>query len=544
MLSYKEYYSQFDVSKYAAFLEGDLEKGINPAIECCDRFSDTNKIAILWEGANGDKKEISFKELKEKSSQVANFLKQQNLRKGDFISGLLPRTPELIYVILGAWKLGVIYQPLFTAFGPRAIEQRLKKSLSKIVFTDEVNREKLNELDLDDYPKVCVLKHTENYIIAPGDLDLHSIFTEYSPHFTPIMLTGEDNFLMLSTSGTTGYPQAVAVPVKALLSFKLYMDLAVDLRASDRFWNIADPGWAYGLYYNVVGALLCGHSLTFYEGGFTPESTRRIIKEYKITNLAGSPTAFRLLMGAGDEFTNDLKGQLRAVSSAGEPLNPEVIKWFREKLDVVICDHYGQTETGMTVNNYHALKHEIVPGSMGYPLPGYRICIISEDNEELPPNTSGLLAIDMKNSPLLWFFGYYHSETPAIKDGYYRTGDSAERTSDGRFTYVGRNDDVITSAGYRIGPFDVESALVEHPAVLESAVIGKPDPERTEIVKAFVVLNKKYQASKELEEELSLFVKKKLAAHAYPREIEFIDELPKTPSGKIQRYLLRNKDRK
>ncbi|MFG1511410.1 AMP-binding protein, partial [Halobacteriovorax sp. HFRX-2_2] len=296
------------------------------------------------------------------------------------------------------------------------------------------------------------------------------------------------------------------------------------------------------LYYSVIGPLVNGNALLFYEGGFSTESTVRVIQKYKVTNLAGSPTAFRLLIGNGDEVSKAIKGQLRVVSSAGEPLNPEVINWFKNKLDVVINDHYGQTETGMTVNNHHELEHEIKPGSMGYAMPGYKVVILDENGKVAPPNTPGVIAVDIANSPIMWFKGYLKAETPAIANGFYTTGDTAEQTEDGRITYVGRNDDVITSSGYRIGPFDVESVLLEHPCVLETAVIGKPDPKRTEIVKAFVVLNKGFEASEELKEELSLFVKKGLAAHAYPREIEFIEELPKTPSGKVQRFLLKRRE--
>ena len=233
---------------------------------------------------------------------------------------------------------------------------------------------------------------------------------------------------------------------------------------------------------------------------------------------------------------------MRAVSSAGEPLNPEVINWFDKHLAAPIHDHYGQTELGMVVNNHHRLSHPVHPGSAGFAMPGYRVAVLDDEGRELPPNEPGVLAIDIEYSPLLWFKGYWQQETPAIAGGYYRTGDTVELEPDGRISFVGRSDDVITSSGYRIGPFDVESALIEHPAVVEVAVIGKPDPERTEIVKAFVVLAAGVEPSDALAEELRQFVKRRLSAHAYPREIEFIDQLPKTPSGKLQRFILRNNE--
>jgi acetyl-CoA synthetase len=286
--------------------------------------------------------------------------------------------------------------------------------------------------------------------------------------------------------------------------------------------------------------LLLGHATTFYDGPFTPESTYRLIRTRRITNLAGAPTAFRLLITAGPDAAAGIKNQLRAVSSAGEPLNPEVIRWFAEHLGAPIYDHYGQTELGMVVNNHHRLRHHVHPGSAGFAMPGYRVAVLGEQDQELPPNVPGMLAIDIARSPLLWFTGYFKQPTPAIAGGYYRTGDTVELELDGRISFVGRADDVITSSGYRIGPFDVESALIEHPAVVEAAVIGKPDRERTELVKAFVVLAAGTAPSDALAEELSLYVKRRLSAHAYPREIEFVEQLPKTPSGKLQRFLLRN----
>jgi acetyl-CoA synthetase len=315
---------------------------------------------------------------------------------------------------------------------------------------------------------------------------------------------------------------------------------AVDLRPEDRFWNIADPGWAYGLYYAVTGPLLLGHATMFFDGPFTPESTYRLIRTRRITNLAGAPTAFRLLIAAGADAAAGIKNQLRAVSSAGEPLNPEVIRWFAEHLGAPIYDHYGQTELGMLVNNHHRLRHHVHPGSAGFAMPGYRVAVLGEQDQELPPNMPGMLAIDIARSPLLWFTGYFKQPTSAIAGGYYRTGDTVELEPDGRISFVGRADDVITSSGYRIGPFDVESALIEHPAVVEAAVIGKPDRERTELVKAFVVLAAGTPPSAALTEELGQYVKRRLSAHAYPREIEFVEQLPKTPSGKLQRFLLRN----
>lgn len=543
MKKYLDYYNDFKIKDIEDTFDGSFKTGINACIELCDRHAknDPNKIALFYEGINGESEEVTFLKLKEESARIANFLTSQGIKEGEIISTLLPRTPELLYVVLGAWRAGVIYQPLFTAFGPDAIEQRLETSQAKLVFTDEVNYSKLLKVKIK--PTAIVFKRDESFSIPSNAIDYKEVIPKQSIDFAPVLRGGEETFMLLSTSGTTGLPKGVPIPLRGLNAMKLYMDLAVDLRSDDRFWNIADPGWAYGLYYSITGPLINGNALMFYEGGFTAEDTYRLIKKYKITNLAGSPTAFRLLIGAGNKMANEIKGQLRRVSSAGEALNPEVIRWFKEELGTPICDHYGQTETGMMVNNHHALEHKINPGSMGFPMPGFQMAILDEDGKLAPANTPGILSVDIKNSPSLWFSGYYKKETPAIENGFYRTGDTAEMAEDGLITYVGRSDDVITSSGYRIGPFDVENSLIEHPSVLEVAVVGKPDPKRTEIVKAFVVLNKGYEASDDLKEELSLFVKDRLAAHAYPREIEFIEALPKTPSGKVQRFILRSMDK-
>jgi acetyl-CoA synthetase len=332
------------------------------------------------------------------------------------------------------------------------------------------------------------------------------------------------------------------VPLKAIVAFQSYTRDAVDLRPEDAFWNVADPGWAYGIYFGVTGPMAMGHPITFYDGPFTLESTCRVINKYGITNLTGSPTAYRLLIAGGDEFANSIKGKLRIVSSAGEPLNPEVIRWFADTLDVVIHDHYGQTELGMVLCNHHGLEHPIHMGAAGFTSPGHRIVVLDEDNQELGVGQPGILAIDRSQSPMCWFAGYEGAPTKAFVGNYYLSGDTVEWNPDGSISFVGRSDDVITTSGYRVGPFDVESALIEHPAVVEAAVVGKPDPERTELVKAFVVLSEQYRATPELAEELRQHVRKRLAAHSYPREIEFVSELPKTPSGKLQRFILRNQE--
>ena len=533
--SYADASRDFRIETQIARLSGDLE-ALNACVECVDRHVGQNRLALRAISAEGALSEYSFEDLRDLSARMANVLAAQGVTAGDVVAGLLPRSVDLVAVILGTWRLGAIYQPLFTAFGPKAIEHRFQIGGTRLVVTNSANRGKLD--GIESLPRVATVLAAGD-VLRAGDLDLGAAMAAAPAVFQPVMRKGDDLFMMMSTSGTTGLPKGVPVPLRALLAFGAYMREAVGLRADDVFWNIADPGWAYGLYYAVTGPLQLGVATTLYEGGFTAETTYDLIERLGVTSLAGSPTAFRLLLAAGPEAALRVKGKLRAVSSAGEPLNPEVIRWFDEHLAVPIFDHYGQTETGMVVNNHHGLSHSVRAGSAGFAMPGYRVAVLDEAGNELGPNQPGVLAVDIARSPLLWFTGYHQKDTPAIAGGYYRTGDSVEFEPDGSVSFIGRSDDLITSSGYRIGPFDVESALLEHPAVTEAAAVGIPDPERTEIVKAYVILAAGHQGNEALAEDLRQHVKKRLSAHAYPRLIDFVTELPKTPSGKIQRFLLR-----
>ncbi|WP_026358622.1 acyl-CoA synthetase [Aureimonas ureilytica] len=532
---YAHEYENFRLEDASARLAGDLDEAINACVECCDRHVGGERVALRCLSSDETLREVTFEELRDLSARAATVFRAAGIGPGDVVSGLLPRTPELVVAILGAWRLGAVYQPLFTAFGPKAIEHRLGLSGAKLVVTNPANRSKLKGIA----GAFRVATVAEPGAVPPGDLDFRNELAAAEPTTAPVMRRGDDLFMLMSTSGTTGHAKGVPVPLKALNAFSAYMRYAIDLREDDTFWNIADPGWAYGLYYAITGPLMLGRVTILYEGGFTAESTYRIVRRMGVTNLAGSPTAYRLLVAAGPRAAEPVKGRLRVCSSAGEPLNPEVFRWFAEHLAVPIHDHYGQTENGMMVNNHHGLTHPVRPGSAGFPMPGYRMAVLDEAGRELGPNQPGVLAVDIAHSPLLWFRGYLNQDTPAIGGGYYRTGDTVELEPDGSVSFIGRSDDLITSSGYRIGPFDVESALIEHPAVVETAVIGVPDPDRTEIVKAFVVLADGFDGSPALAEELAQHVKTRLSAHAYPRAVEFLDELPKTPSGKIQRFVLR-----
>ena len=511
---------------------------MNACYECCDRHAEGGAIALIQENADGSSSRHTYAELRDQSAQFAHYLTQQGIQTGDIVAGLLPRGHALIVTILGAWRIGAVYQPLFTAFGPKAIEHRMQTSGAKLVVTDVANRSKL--LEVEQCPTVMTVADVQGQGLEAGDADFWRSISSLSTDFAPVMRSADDPFLMMFTSGTTGLAKPLAVPLRAIVAFQRYMIDAVGLRAEDSFWNVADPGWAYGLYFGITGPMSMGLPVLSVDGLFNLDRCLEIAKKYNVTNLAGAPTVFRMLIAAGEKVADQWKGQLRVVSSAGEPLNPEVIRWFKEHLDAPINDHYGQTEMGMVLCNHHNLAHPMHIGAAGYASPGHRVVVVNEETlEELPAGQPGILSVDMENSPMFWFNGYKDMETTSFKGRYYLTGDTAELNTDGSISFVGRSDDVISTSGYRVGPFDVESALLEHPAVIEAAVVGKPDKQRNEIIKAFVILQEGYEGTLELAEELRLHVRNRLAAHAYPREIEFPDELPKTPSGKVQRFILR-----
>ena len=529
---YEAFYDAFKPADLSAEFDGSFTTGLNACIECVDQHP-ANAIAAQYERADGTAGEMTFGELKESTSRFANLLTSHGVLPGDRVAALLPRGPELLTVIFGALRAGAVYQPLFTAFGPKAIAQRLGGSHAKVVVTDATNRPKLN--DVENSPLIVTINASDE-----DDLDFVAALGGQSNTFDAVLRQAEDQMLMMFTSGTTGPPKGVAVPHAALPSFLAYMRYGIDLQPADSFWNIADPGWAYGLYYAVIGPLISGNATILIDGVFSLERTCDVVRKYNVTNFAGAPTAYRMMIADGETVPDAIRGRLRVASSAGEPLNPEVMRWFDEKLNCPLHDHYGQTEVAMMLLNHHALKHPIRPGSAGFPMPGWSLAVVNDDGVEVADGEQGVLAIHRSKSPLMFFAGYEGREGQDWVGDYYLTGDSVEKNDDGSYSFVGRNDDLISTAGYRVGPFDVESCLLEHEAVLESGVVGKPDAERGHIVKAFIVLHGGQNASDELSEELRLYVRTRLGGHAYPREIAFVSELPKTPSGKIQRFMLRD----
>ena len=535
---YKAYYDNFSPSLIEEKLIGNLNDGFNICEEICDRWADEgDRVGLFYEGVTREASQHTFAELKEASARFANFLKSQGIGKGDRVAGLLPRTPELLVVVLGVLRAGAVYQPLFTAFGAGAIEYRVDKANTRLIVTDEANRSKLD--DVKGRPPVMLVGTPKQ-----GEFDFSEELAKQSADFEPVRIGADEPFLQMFTSGTVGKSKGVAVPARAILSFYVYMRFAIGLREEDKYWNVADPGWAYGLYYAVVGPLLLGNATHFNEHGFTPETTYHMLRKYQITNLAAAPTAYRMLMANDNVLAEGECLGLRAASSAGEALNPEVIGWVKRRLGCAVMDHYGQTETGMTCCNHHDLEQSVVRvGSMGFSMPGHRVVALNGDYAEIGENEIGQLAVDVESSPLFFFQGYTWDEKDPFKGRYYLTGDVVISHGDGSYSFTGRDDDIISTAGYRVGPADVESTLLEHPAVAESGVVGKPDASRGSIIKAYVVIKPQFDPTTELAEELKQLVRSRLSTHAFPREIEFVSELPKTPSGKIQRFILRNQAR-
>ena len=537
---YPAFMADFSMDQVEAKFLGSLKEGFNACVECCDKqvlAGKGDETALYYEGIGGVCSTHSWAELQKKSAQFANFLKSQGVKAGDRISCMLPRTPDLLVVVLGTWRIGAVYQPLFTAFGYEAIEYRISQCDAKVVVTDDANRSKFDQVNgLPTVVQVCADQETAE---AKGDLHFDTVMASFSDECEPVVLDAEQPFLQMFTSGTVGKSKGVAVPLKALLGFYIYMKYAVGLDDHDKYWNVADPGWAYGLYYAITGPLCMGIATHFNEAGFTTENTYEMLEKYQITNLAAAPTAYRMMMASDAHEEMKPKLALRRASSAGEPLSPEVVNWVSDVLGCPVMDHYGQTETGMTCCNHHSLEHKVVIGAMGYAMPGYRVVALDENYNEVSAGEEGQFAVDMENSPAFFFQGYTWQEKKPFHGKYYLTGDMVFENRDGIFQFSGRDDDIITTAGYRVGPADVEGTVLEHEAVAESAAVGKPDAKRGHIIKSYVVLRDGHEGSDELVQDIQNLVRERLSTHAFPREIEFVDQLPKTPSGKIQRFIRR-----
>ncbi|MBB1058726.1 AMP-binding protein [Dietzia sp. B19] len=514
--------------------------GASAAEFLCDRH-DPDAVAFTVIDADLSGRDITYGELKVGSEKVAAALAALGVGEGDRVATLMAKSADLVFTLMGIWRLGAVHMPLFTAFAWPAIEMRITGGDARVIVSDADQRGKLESTSVP----VVVAGLADCPGAREGDLDLDTIVGDQEPGRGAAVTGPDAGMVMLFTSGTTGTPKGVVVPVRALAAFHQYIETGLDVRADDVFWNGADPGWAYGLYYGILGPLAVGRRSLLLHARYTPELAFAVLQYYGVTNFAAAPTVYRTMRAKRDIAPADVK--LRRASAAGEPLTPEVIEWSTEQFGVEVRDQYGQTEHGMfIINPWHdSLREDVRPGSMGVPLPGWSCTVLAADSDETAPvGELGRVAIDVPASPLMWFTGYHDAPEKTAErfsaDGrWYYTGDAAKLDADGHFYFSSRDDDVIIMSGYRIGPFDVESVLAKHPDVLESAIIGVPDELAGEVLEAYVVLREGVEGDDDKAEELQKWVKTEFAAHAFPRKVHFARELPKTPSGKIQRFLLR-----
>ncbi|MEV4128677.1 AMP-binding protein [Nocardia sp. NPDC049707] len=543
----------------------------------CDRHP-ADRVAFTIVDPDLTSTDLTYGELRERSQRFAVALADLGVEPGDRVATLMSKSADLVVALLGIWRRGAVHVPLFTAFAPPAIAFRLAASGATIVIADVGQATKLapsDDIPADPSWRVIIAgdgpaadataPRADGEAGKVGDAaesadptaskpatttplrfaDLLAAHTSDDPRAVAAQVGGAGLLVQLFTSGTTGTPKGVPIPVRALASFHAYQEFSLDVRPDDVYWNAADPGWAYGLYWAILGPLASGIRSLLLHAAFSAPLTWQVLERFGVTNFTAAPTVYRALSADSATAPTDLR--LRRASSAGEPLTPDVVRWSVEKLGVAVRDHYGQTEHGMVIcNSWHdALRADVPAGSMGRALPGWHCAVLADDADvEAPVGELGRVAIDTQRSPLLWFLGYLDAPERTAQrytaDGrWYLTGDAGSRDADGFFHFSARDDDVIIMAGYRIGPFEVESVLVLDERVVEAAVVGMPDELRGEVLEAFVVLRNGFEGNAELEAELQTLVKRKFAAHAYPRKVHFVDALPTTPSGKVQRFMLR-----
>lgn len=554
LVDYEKEYASFNWDNVRLELAGLPGGGLNIAYEAVDRHAVgelKNKPALRWLGQNGEAKDFTYGQLQEETNRFANVLKSLGVETGDVVCTLTGRIPELYIAALGTLKNGSIYCPLFSIYGPEPIYQRLSKGKARVLVTTKDLFEKrvkglldrLNDLRyilLTDIPK-----DRDHYIKS-----LPRLMSQADSHFEIVTTKPKDRALLHFTSGTTGMPKGVIHVHKAALTHYITGKYVLDFHPDDIFWCTADPGWVTGTSYGILSPLMHGITNLVVEAEFDARQWYHILQKQKVTVWYTAPTAIRRLMRMDIDVRKEYDlGTLRLIHSVGEPLNPEAVRWSRQTLGMPILDNWWQTETGgIMIANYPAMP--VKPGSMGKPLPGVKAAIVKVDSRRdkvqlvEEPGADGELAL--KSGWPSMFRGYLNEQERYQKcfvGDWYLTGDLARRDEDGYFWFVGRADDIIKTSGHMVGPFEVENVLMEHPAVAEAAVIGKPDPVMGEMVKAFVTLKSSFHPDDKLNLELKGFARERLGPAVAPREIEFTDELPKTRSGKIMRRLLRDQER-
>jgi acetyl-CoA synthetase len=502
-----------------------------------DRHADRGRVALSWFGKEGAHRAYTFGELSRWSQRTANLLAALGVTPGDRVAGFLPRVPETLVIMLGAWKAGAIYVPIFTGFGPDAIAYRMGHSGAVVLCTHWEHRARLPDPLPGGARLVVVEPPGED---AAGATSFWPAIDAQPDRGTGARVARDSTAVLLYTSGSTGPPKGVRIAANFPVSIYPYVRYGLDLAPDDVFWPTGDPGWGYGLVCHML-ALALGVTVVSHEATPAPGRALDWLADGGVTNLAATPTLLRGIMALGAEAVRRRPVRVRAASSCGEPLNAEVVAFFRRCWGVTVMDHYGSSEFGLPIGNGNAIDMEVRPGSMGKPFPGARMAIVDDDGREVADGVVGHVAMrpDADGYYSLGYWGDDERTRALSRGGWITIGDLARRDADGYFWFEGRADDVIKSAGYRIGPFEVESAILTHPAVAEAAVVGVPDALRGHIVKAFVVVKPGHAAGAALAEEIVERVKAQVGRHQYPRAIEFVPDLPKTETGKIQRYRLR-----
>jgi acyl-coenzyme A synthetase/AMP-(fatty) acid ligase len=502
--------------------------------------SNPGKSALIWADERGHRQELTFRQLAQRSSKLADGLARLGIKQGDRVLVIIPPEPAWWEVFMALFRLGAVVAPGTSQLTARDIQYRLDLAEASAIIADEPAAARIDESPGKRPALRVVVGERE------GWHSYRDVLNSGSEGFEGEKTRSDDPAILYFTSGTTGYPKMVlhthaSYPIGHTVTGKFWLDLTPD----DLHWNLSDTGWAKAAWSSLFGPWSMGSAVFVYRQYGKPDPVKILSQfvEHRITSFCAAPTVYRMLVQT--DLAHYGYGSLRSCVAAGEPLNPEVIDAWRRATGLTIRDGYGQTETVVLVANFPGL--EVRPGSMGKPSPGFTIDVVGDHGETLPPNKEGDIALRVRPTRPVGMFREYWQNAEATRGAFrgdwYITGDRAYLDEDGYFWFVGRSDDVIISAAYRIGPFEVESALVEHPAVAEAAVVGKPDAERGEIVKAFITLAPDYEGSEALARELQDHVKKVTAPYKYPREIEFVEELPKTISGKIRRVELREQER-
>ncbi len=549
--SYEALLEDFTWDKARALLDGLPGGGLNIAHEAVDRHvADglADKVAIRWIAKDESRRDFTFADLKDRTNRFANVLASLGIGKGERVYALLGRVPELYIAALGTLKAGAVFCPMFSQFGPEPVRARMEIGDACVLVTSAALFKRKVAGWWRELPGLAHVLIIDGNGEAPqGTSDLRKLMAEASPHFEVARTMPEDMALLHFTSGTTGRPKGAVHVHEAVVAHHVTGRIALDLHPDDIFWCTADPGWVTGTSYGIISPLTNGVTMIVDEAEFDAERWYGILEAERVNVWYTAPTAIRMLMkvGAGPAKRRDLS-RLRFMASVGEPLNPEAVVWGNETFGKPFHDNWWQTETGgIMIANYAAM--DVKPGSMGKPLPGITAGIVERTatgvREVTAPMTIGHLALRPGWPSMMR--AYLHEEERYRKcflDGWYLSGDLAMRDTDGYYWFVGRDDDVIKSSGHLIGPFEVESALMEHPAVAEAAVIGIPDETAGEVVKAFVALKHGYEPGEELELDLLGHARRRLGPAVAPKQIAFRTNLPKTRSGKIMRRLLKARE--